>query len=175
MWTNPPLVVFHGTDLQSANAICSGSAGREHAIDLAACRSETDFSQGFYLTTVERQAKDWADIRVERKLRRGTAALIRFEIDRDDLATCADLVFSNPSGDDDYWSLVHHCRSLTPPIHGRMAPYDIVVGPVSLWPQRQLMRDCDQFGFHTERSLALLRRPSIIMPKRSTLFRDAPP
>jgi phospholipid/cholesterol/gamma-HCH transport system ATP-binding protein len=35
-----------------------------------------------------------------------------------------------------------------------------VVGPVSLWPQRELLGDCDQIGFHAETSLAQLRRPT---------------
>lgn len=174
MWTNPSLVVFHGTDLASARVLTSASGGRDHAIDLGSCRLRTDFGQGFYVTTVERQAQDWADRRVGRRPPGSMAAVIRFEIDRDELAKCADLVFSNPAGDDAYWTFVRHCRLAMIPVHGRETPYDIVVGPVSLWTQRQLMRDCDQIGLHTERSLALLRRPVILMPDGARLFRDAP-
>jgi hypothetical protein len=174
VWTNPSLVVFHGTDLASARALLSVFGGRDHAIDLRTCRPRTDFGPGFYATTVERQAKDWADRQVGRNPPGSTAAVVRFEIDRDELARCADIVFSNPAGDDAYWTFVRHCRLGMSPVHGRATPYDIVVGPVSLWSQRQLMRDCDQIGFHTERSLALLRRPAILIPERERLFRDAP-
>jgi hypothetical protein len=175
VWTNPPLFVFHGTDLESARAILSPAEGRDHAINLTSCRANTEFGPGFYVTTVERQAQDWADGRTKRKTPGRMAAMIRFEIERDGLARCADVVFSNPAGGDDYWTFVHHCRMARLPMHGRKAPFDVVVGPVSLWPQRQLMRDCDQIGFHTERSLAELRRPTIITPRGGMLFRSEPP
>jgi hypothetical protein len=175
VWNNPPIIVFHGTDLISALAIIPPSSGRDHAIDLRACRADTDFGRGFYVTTVERQARDWADNRIEKKTPGRSAAVIRFQIERDDLAQCADLVFTNPAGDEDYWSFVRHCRLEMTPMHGRQRPYDVVVGPVSLWSQRQLMRDCDQIGFHTKRSLELLRRPTILSPVGAMLFRDQPP
>lgn len=175
MWTNPSLIVFHGTDLASARVLTSASGGRDHAIDLGSCRPRTDFGPGFYVTTVERQAQDWADSRVKKRTPGRMAATIRFEIDRNGFALCADLVFSNPAGSDDYWTFVHHCRMARHHVHGRTTPYDVVVGPVSLWPQRQLMRDCDQIGFHTETSLAQLRRPTIMTPGRGMLFRNEPP
>jgi hypothetical protein len=175
VWINPPLVVFHGTDLESAHAILLPANGNEHAIDFKSCRPDVDFGRGFYVTTVERQAKDWANIRIEKRTPGRTAAVLKFLILRDDLARCDDLVFSNPSGDAAYWAFIRHCRMEMTPMHGRMTPYDIVIGPVSLWPQRQLMRDCDQIAFHTERSLAILQRPTILTPKGASMFREELP
>ena len=45
-------------------------------------------------------------------------------------------------------------------LHGNKN-YDIVFGPVSLWRQRLVIKDCDQISFHTEAALDILPAPVI--------------
>ena len=63
------------------------------------------------------------------------------------------------SPNSDYWQLVTHCRSGND--HARAgAPgtgyYDVVYGPVSLFPQFLVIADADQISFHTEHALTVL-------------------
>jgi hypothetical protein len=60
----------------------------------------------------------------------------------------------------DFWALVDDCRSRFPPHQrtGRQPEYDVVYGPVTLWPQRLVIKDCDQIGFHTLGAAARLPR-----------------
>ncbi|HYV34239.1 MAG TPA: hypothetical protein VE988_00960 [Gemmataceae bacterium] len=63
---------------------------------------------------------------------------------------------------EDYWSLVQHCRQSTPATvynHARLpgAWYDVVLGPVAaFWQQRVAMQDADQFSFHTKAGIDIL-------------------
>jgi hypothetical protein len=71
---------------------------------------------------------------------------------------------------EDYWSLVQHCRRSVPadPVGGRAAVihdhrripggwYDFVSGPVAaFWGQRAAMNNADQVSFHTRAGVALL-------------------
>ena len=62
-WTNQPLILFHGcaaSALQPVNPGGIGTAGAPHNIQLPLCRPLTDFGRGFYTTTYEHQAKQWA-------------------------------------------------------------------------------------------------------------------
>lgn len=175
-WTNQPLSVFHGTDSLSAQMVAAPSGGKDHSIRLDAGRGKLDFGRGFYVTTVLQQAKDWADRRMDsKKLPKGTkAAVIEFKIDRKILSGLDDLFFSDPRGGGDFWNFVTYCRNETPPMHGPHGTYSIVCGPVTLWPQRQLMRDCDQISFHTENALNVLRSPNILYSNRSHFREDKP-
>jgi len=63
-WTLPggsikPLTVFHGTDdsIARARTTPKGSRLSPFRVNLAHCRPNTDFGQGFYVTTSEHQAK----------------------------------------------------------------------------------------------------------------------
>src|SRR5262245_66421866 len=56
-WQNGPLMLYHGTDINSANNIM------QHGINLTLSKALTDFGQGFYLTTYFDQAKNWANVR----------------------------------------------------------------------------------------------------------------
>lgn len=154
MWRNQKLVVYHGT---YDGALSAG-------ISLALCRPATDFGQAFYTTTHLHQAKQWANEKVRERGRRGvpsTAAVYSFELDRDDLAACDWLVF--PRAIRDFWSFVTYCRrgandharSTTTAGNGKVI-YDVVVGPVTLWPQRLTIGDCDQISFHTSDAVKLL-------------------
>lgn len=177
-WQSPRseyVVLWHG-----CTAI--DKAGMEkHGISLATCAVDTDFGRGFYTTTVERQARHWAwrrfyDWQKENPRETGNQAVVlRFRMRRhspnkkkvasfehgiDEL-----LLLSFVLGDyanEDYWSLVQHCRQSTPTaIHDHRRPpkhwYDVVSGPVSaFWSQRVAMADTDQMSFHTKAGIRIL-------------------
>ena len=157
-WANPPLVVYHGTDVATANVMSMGLRP-----SLAFCLPLTDFGQGFYTTTRLHQAKQWPNTKVLR-LRQANpaagAAVIAYTLDRTLLARLASLTFVRES--QDFWQFVASCRSQHPPPHrfrGFTPPlYDAVHGPVTLWPQKLVIKDCDQLSFHTRRGLAILSR-----------------
>ena len=152
LWRNKDLVVYHGTDNQSVP-----NPGTM-TINLARCRPLTDFGQGFYCTTSLHQAEQWANTRVHRTraARRPApiAIVLAFQLSRDWLASLETLAFVRPIND--FWDLVEDCRNGFPP-HQRPTPfgacYDIVFGPVTLWPQRLVIQDCDQISFHTQRAV----------------------
>jgi hypothetical protein len=117
-------------------------------------RHNTDFGQGFYLTTYDHQAAQWANGKVRRHLRatgaRLRAVVLSFSIDRDLLATADTLAFVAATAD--YWDLVHDCRlgfgSHRRP--GTKTNYDVVYGPVSLWRQELVIHDSDQMSIHDQ-------------------------
>ena len=157
-WTNPVLRVFHGTDshMVAAGGLLTGAA-LPFAVNLALCRPFTDFGQGFYTTTRLHQAKQWANTRVLRAspVPGLQAVVIRFDLDRDWLAGLDTLAFVRTTAD--FWNLVNDCRHGFPP-HQRPpphpTPYDVVYGPVTLWPQTLVVGNCDQVSFHTQRAAA---------------------
>jgi hypothetical protein len=163
-WTNPPLRVYHGTDSNSVGLVARGAGLPPFAVNLALCRPFSDFGQGFYTTTRLHQARQWANMRVLRAPRQGNpfAVVIRFDLDRDWLASLESLAFVRPIRD--FWRLVTDCRHGFPP-HQRVAPhptaYDAVYGPVTLWPQQLVIADCDQISFHTRRAVAGLGNAQI--------------
>jgi hypothetical protein len=157
-WTNPPLSVYHGTDNRSAGAIGVTSPAPLPAFipNLALCRPFTDFGQGFYTTTNLHQARQWANTRVLGGPGLGAyAVVLRFDLDRDWLASLDTLAFVRPTAD--FWSLVTDCRQGFPP-HQRQPPaplpYEVVYGPVTLWPQILVISDCVQVSFHTQNAVA---------------------
>jgi hypothetical protein len=60
-WTNPPLVLYHGTIGSSVNGILTGGP------DLAQCNPKRDFGQGFYMTRNITQAIGHANDRFKLK------------------------------------------------------------------------------------------------------------
>jgi hypothetical protein len=163
LWNNSPVRLYHGCDDRSAAAIQAARPGFGHGIDLARCRPRTDFGQGFYTTTSEHQAKQWANERIRRMSKGALPALaatvIAFDVVRDDLADQEDLVFVIDGPD--FYALVNYCRAGFAP-HGRAAGiYDVVYGPVSLWQQQLVIKDCDQVSFHTDNALKILPTPQI--------------
>jgi hypothetical protein len=80
--------------------------------------------------------------------------VLGFDLDRDWLATLETLGFVRETRD--IWDLVDTCRHGFAP-HQRVyphGPYDVVFGPVTLWPSILLIKDCDQISFHTPRAAA---------------------
>jgi hypothetical protein len=131
-----------------------------------------DFGRGFYTTTFERQAFQWAEDAYRKKYKYGKPkdppAVLRFRVDLDDLASLENLAFVRGSPDNDlYWSFVMHCRASTPAnflvhrVH-LAAPrdwFDVVSGPVAaawLHGTRKVIRGFDQFSFHTDAAVAVL-------------------
>ncbi|MFO1422432.1 MAG: DUF3990 domain-containing protein [Candidatus Competibacteraceae bacterium] len=161
-WNNGSLTVYHGCDEISANYIM------QLGINLTKCKPLTDFGQGFYTTTSLVQAKSWANQRCNRVSLRNRIAIstvLKFDIDRYVLAQQEILFFIIESANTDYWDFVGHCRTIAPApgqhkLRGR-TNYDVVAGPVSLWPQPLVIKDCDQVSFHTPRSLHVLPQAQI--------------
>jgi hypothetical protein len=88
-WSNGPLTAYHGTDslaLAPYGSLVLHNPVAGFSISIARCRPNTDFGQGFYLTTNDHQARQWANARVRRMLssRGGAlrAVVLSFSIDR---------------------------------------------------------------------------------------------
>lgn len=164
-WNNQDIVLYHGTIQKHADSILKG-------IDIQQSRVKTDFGQGFYVTTLKRQAEGWADkahARIRSRFRQyaeNKPVVVKYEIRRDELAQLETLWFIRGAFDaDDYWSLVFHCRQGKPGHRRSNSPaiYDIVIGPVAGdWRQRLTITDVDQISFHTDRAIALLVNPSVL-------------
>jgi hypothetical protein len=165
-WNNPPLTVYHGTDDVSLGRgrLTQGMVLRGFRVNLALCRPLTDFGQGFYTTTSLHQAREWANARVRRVLaptQVHTAVVLRFSLDRNLLAGLEALAFVRPITD--FWNLVQDCRYGFPPHQrsGSNPAYDVVYGPVTIWPSRLLIQDCDQISFHTVDGIGPLNEPEV--------------
>lgn len=168
MWTDNDLTLYHGSDESAALAISTPSGGTPNGVNLAFCSPATDFGRGFYTTTNLHQAEQWANTRLAGLPPASStrAAVVSFTVTRDSMARLAHIAFvrdDRPPGSD-YWNLVAHCR--TGAAHDRNknagAFYDIVYGPVSLWPQFLVIADSDQVSFHTSAALAALTSPAIV-------------
>jgi hypothetical protein len=171
-WSNAPLLLYHGTDSQALSGLrlSKGAALAAFAADLKHCRPNTDFGRGFYMTTSERQARNWANLRVHRVIsghRRSSAVgpravVLAFSLDRDWLANLDALCFVLPNRD--FFDLVWDCRSGEPPhqrTSGKIA-YDVVYGPVTLWPQGMVVGESDQVSFHTDDAVKALPKPFVL-------------
>lgn len=159
-WTNSPLVLFHGTTDSAVSNIMAPVAPNRHGINLGLCRPLADFGQGFYFTTYLHQAKNWANNRCLGSLPGSNpiATVLSFDVDRNLLGQLQTLVFLRD--DSNYWDFVMHCRSGLGP-HRPTGQYDVVFGPVSLWPQTLVIANCDQISCHTTLALAILPNPII--------------
>jgi hypothetical protein len=165
-------VLYHGCTSDDKNAI------QARGVDPSKGRPNTDFGRGFYTTTIRRQARHWAWNRyyaVRAANPKKTAlqpVVLWFRVDRHELAKLEWVSFGSGDYDnEDFWSLVQHCRQSTPltdpPPHtvydheGPVAEngdwYDVASGPVAaFWDQRSAMHDADQVSFHTSRAGQLL-------------------
>lgn len=167
-WNHQPLTVYHGCDDASAASIA------RYGVSLGACRPGSDFGQGFYVTTNERQAMDWANARYRLRMRRGatSAAVLSFGIHRHSVGRLAAMAFVRDGAGSDYWALVDHCRNGGDHQHPNRANgfYDVVAGPVSLYRRRVVMRDSDQISFHTGAAISVLGRPTVRKPSPGPMF-----
>ncbi|MGH7170051.1 MAG: hypothetical protein ACRELG_07235 [Gemmataceae bacterium] len=156
------------------------NAIQTNGIALSCCAVAADFGRGFYTTTVERQSRQRAWDRFYKwqllhptgtgnqpvvlrfRVRRYTLPSVKGALDEglDKLVSLAFVL--GDYHDEDYWSLVQHCRQSTKTaINDHRHPaggwYDLVSGPVAaFWEQRVIMDDADQFSFHTAKAVRLL-------------------
>jgi Protein of unknown function (DUF3990) len=145
VWNNGPLILYHGCSnysLEPLNRRGIRINSVNTNIDISVCRKRSDFGQGFYTTTSEHQARQWANQQVRRaRVRPGSndiATVLRLEVDRTRVGAFATLVFVGDMGE--YWNFVAYCRHGFPPhapqVQGMAQRiYDVVYGPVSMWPQ----------------------------------------
>lgn len=175
-WDNPDLVLFHGTDLESAEAISKPSGGKSHSVIVS--NRSLDFGSGFYLTTRRDQAIQWANAKYTRRAGRlnvdnnvREAAVVQFQVRRDDLARLEDLVFTDPDGGPDYMTFISHCRKGGNPADGRTRPYDVTQGPVCRWPNKVTFPRMDQICLHTDAALNILLQATIIDKGRPLIGR----
>src|SRR5207237_739987 len=89
----------------------------------------------------------------------GTAAVIEFTVERNDLAglDCLFFVRSSPQALD-FWSFVQYCKTI-PRDHNRTRTpwYDIIAGPVpGDWKKQTVIPDGDQISFHTPAAIVVL-------------------
>jgi hypothetical protein len=158
-WTNQRLTLYHGTDLASAQSVVT-------RIQVGLGRARTDFGVGFYTTSWLNQAVYWANLIASRKATRSrttvVAAVIQLDIDRDALAKLETLVFTSETANNDFWDFVTHNRTGLTPHRPSGANYEIVFGPITLWPQRLVIKDCDQVSFHTSAAAQQLGNATII-------------
>lgn len=149
-WHHPPMELFHGTTTPRAEAILVSGP------HLADATSRADFGKGFYLTENQAQARRWAELRSVRD--RKSPALVKYTIDRDQLAELSFLVFLRPSNT--YWSLVEHFRRYGGRTHGHphgAGQYDLAIGPMCRSVMKRTVHErYDQISFHTDEALKLL-------------------
>lgn len=167
---NRHIRLWHGTIRDHATAMLKPPYIR-HDIG----RANTDFGRGFYTTTLEKQARQWAWLQHfaspagVRRRRGNQPMVIWFRVPWARLAALQSLALSvSDQSYDPYWSLVFHCRSSplagAPHDHCRIdlagkivGWYDLVSGPVAaMWRQRVAMPDTDQYSFHTTAAVTVL-------------------
>lgn len=139
-WTNGTITVYHGTDKLSANAI------RQRGLDPSRFNPQTDFGMGFYVTTSQHQAQQWANQRC-RPTGRLNPEVLEYHLLRDVIESLSHLAFIMDTTD--CHEFVEYCHP-GQANHGpppRTTPYDVVYGPVGLWPQRIVLANCDQILF----------------------------
>jgi len=160
------VILWHGTLKKHAGNI------QNNGIDPRIGRANVDFGLGFYTTTFEWQARQWAEDAFRRSYKYGQPkdppAVLMFKVDIDALAPLENLSFVRGSPDNDlFWSFIVHCRSSTPVLVQTHRPhfaaprdwFDVVSGPVvAAWIHgaRKIIRGFDQFSFHTDASAAVL-------------------
>lgn len=163
-WSNGPLVVYHGTDHASAQSI------RSSGIDPSRFRAKTDFGAGFYVTTTQHQAQQWANQRC-RRMSSAQAEVLIYKVGRGTMETLRHLSFV--IDDVSYYDFVAYCRSGATN-HGplpRRRPYQIIYGPVSLWPQKLVIQGCDQISFTDPRGATEFQSPwRSLIPKSGQRF-----
>jgi hypothetical protein len=178
-WQNDDFILYHGSTEDSLRPLDPEglSVGvLPHHINLERCGTRTEFGRGFYVTSSLEQAKSWANLQAKRiairkrKTTHPRAVVLGVSLNRDRLATLEALVFTNENCG--FWPFVEYCRAGHPP-HGRrnavQVRYDIVYGPLSIWPQHFVLKDCDQVSFHSAKALSII--PALdLMTKGDPLF-----
>jgi len=160
------MILYHGSNMEVSN------------IDLSKCTKYKDFGQGFYLTSINSQACEWAE-KVARRFNAGKPTLNIYDFD-DDISDLKSLVFTEP---DEKWAtfiinnrnrgFANHGDALSNHdnkydfIHGLVANDDIstvleafLLGilPISEISKALTYKQLnDQYSFHTPKSVAHLK------------------
>jgi len=150
------MILYHGTNCEFDTVLLEKS------------KDNRDFGRGFYTTTLEEQAREWAEILFLRT-RKGSAFLYEFEA-----SDFADLEVKTFTGyTQDWLTFVRENRVLG----GTRHAYDVVTGPVANDRTRETiaqylsgaydaeytikqltyMKSNDQVSFHTEKAIAKLK------------------
>ena len=142
LWNDQDIELYHGTLDAHVSSILQG-------VDPTVCNHLRDFGRGFYTTTNRQKAENWANDLALRTAG-GTAAVIRFTVERNELALldCLFFIRGTPVAID-YWSFVQFCRT-TATDHNRAKTgwYDIVAGPVTgSWKKQTLSLTEIRFHF----------------------------
>jgi hypothetical protein len=161
-WTNQDLVLYHGTsDADWPDPL-------NDPVGIPNVTKRQDFGRGFYTTTNFAQAESWAFRRSElhRRQRRGSSSplVLMFTVPRNKLAGLYSMWFVRGDSDaEDYWSMVHHCRSGGDHgINGKRQWYDLLAGPLaSSWQSRLTFMSADQISFHTKNAVTILNNMSM--------------
>jgi Protein of unknown function (DUF3990) len=154
VWTNAPLVVYHGTDENAAGNIL------RYGIRLAACLPGSDFGRGFYVTSSLRFAQNWADQKVVRSMSSIRAAVLVFHLDRDMAADLDDHLAFVLASDEFFDFVEYNHGGATDHARSGGTSYDLVYGPTSAYPLRLVYVDCDQICFLNQKALGCLLGPA---------------
>jgi hypothetical protein len=149
-WRDQVIELFHGTTDYWVPDILQ-------AMDHTAGGLLKDFGRGFYTTIRFDKARDWGRVKARRA--GGNAAVLRFDVSRNDLAQLDCLFFARADATAiDYWSFVQYCRTIVGDHNRLHTPwYDLVVGPVTgTWKRQTILPDTDQISFHTPYAVAVL-------------------
>ena len=156
------MILFHGSNTEISN------------IDLSRCGKYKDFGRGFYVTSLKKQAINWARV-ITKRLKTDKAILNKYEFDNnlDDL-NCkiflepneewATFVINNRNKDftnhneklsnhDNKYDLVHGLVA-NDDISAVLETFLLGVLPISQLPQALIYKELnDQYSFHTPKAL----------------------
>ncbi|MCL2102240.1 MAG: DUF3990 domain-containing protein [Fibromonadales bacterium] len=160
------MILFHGSNMEVAD------------IDLSKCQKYKDFGQGFYLTSIKKQACDWAR-KVARRFGKGKPVLNIYEFNND-LSDLNSIAFAEPNTD--WATFIINNRNEKFTNHGDLLSnhdnkYDFVHGLVAnddisailetfllgILPMSELSKALvykelnDQYSFHTVKAISHLK------------------
>jgi hypothetical protein len=155
-----------------------GSNAEVSRVDLSRCTKYKDFGQGFYLTSIKQQAREWAE-KVARRFNAGKPTLNIYDFD-DDRSGLKSLDFTEP--DEKWAAFIINNRNRNFTNHGDILSnhdnkYDFVHGLVAnddistvleafllgILPISEISKALtykqlnDQYSFHTEKAVARLK------------------
>ena len=161
--------LFHGSNIEIDN------------IDFSKCRPYKDFGKGFYATTIPEQA--WKMAKRVSRIYGGNPVVTVFEFDDSALAD-NDLKVKLFSAPTEEWALFvinnrnREYTEINDPLCNQDCKYDIVTGPIAnddlallfrqftnnminlntLVKEMEFKQLTDQYSFHTDRSVAYLKK-----------------
>ena len=160
------MILYHGSNMEVAD------------IDLSKCQKYKDFGQGFYLTSIKKQACDWAKKVTWRRSGKGRPILSVYEFDND-LSGLNAIILKEPNENwatfiinnrNEYFTdhgdkLSNHDNKYDL-VHGLVANDDIttiletfLIGilPMSELPKALIYKELnDQYSFHTVKAISRL-------------------